>query len=312
MERPPRPAVTLRQLRLLVALAEARSVTAGARVAGISQPALSQNLRAIERHYGFPLLMRSGRRVVLTQPARRLVDYARRILRLVGESEQAARDLVDLKAGSLAVAGSATAATYLLPRALAEFRARHPDIGLQLRMGDARAIERWVLAGDVDLGVIGEVPQALDVVVTPFDRDELVVVAAPTHPLASVVRLDARALVEYPLIVRERGSSTRETLERALSRAGAAGAALRVQFELESPEAILQAVAAGLGASVVSSLAVADASVGRRIRTRRVAGLDLVRYLAVATHPDGEPGPAAREFIALLARGGAPPAIPAA
>lgn len=301
--------VTLRQFRLLVALAETRSVTAAARAVGISQPALSQNLRAIERHYGFPLLMRSGRRVVLTQPARRVVDYARRILRLVGESEQAARDLVELKAGSLAVAGGVTAATYLLPRLLAEFRARHADIGLHLRMGDVREIERWVLAGEVDLGVIGEVSQPLEVVVTPFDRDELVVAAAPTHPLAAVARLDGETLADYPLIVRERGSSTRETLERAMSWAGFA---VRVQFELQSPESILQAVAAGLGASVVSALAVADTSLGRRIRTRRVAGLNLVRYLAVVTHPDAEPGPAAREFIALLARGGAPPAIPAA
>jgi DNA-binding transcriptional LysR family regulator len=253
--------------------------------------------------------MRSGRRVVLTQPARRVVDYARRILRLVGESEQAARDLVELKAGSLAVAGDATAASYLLPQALAEFGASHEAIGLRLRMGDVRAIERWVLTGEADLGIIGEVPQALDVVVTPFDRDELVVVAAPTHPLGSAARLDGETLAAHPLIVRERGSSTRETLERGMSRAGLA---LQVAFELESTDAILHMVAAGLGASVVSSLAVAEPSPGRRIRARRVAGLNLARYLAVVTHPDAEPGPAAREFIGLLARGGAPPAIPAA
>jgi DNA-binding transcriptional LysR family regulator len=284
-------------------------VTAAARAAGISQPAFSQNLRAIERHYGFPLLMRSGRRLVLTQPARRVVDYARRILRLVGESEQAARDLVELKAGSLVVAGGGTAATYLLPRALAAFQARHADIGLRLRMGDVRAIERWVLTGEADLGVIGEVPQSLAVVVTPFDRDELVVVAAPTHPLASVARLDGETLAAHQLIVRERGSSTRETLERGMSRAGFA---LQVLFELESTEAILQAVAAGLGASVVSSLAVAEPFPGRRLRARRVAGLNLGRYLAVVTHPDAAPGPAAREFISLLERGGRPPVIPAA
>ena len=301
--------VTLQRLRLLVALSEARSVTAAARAAGISQPAFSQNLRAIERHYGFPLLMRSGRRLVLTQPARRVVDYARRILRLVGESEQAARDLVEVKAGSLVVAGGATSGPYLLPRVLAEFRARHADVGLRLRMGDVRAIERWVLTGEADLGVIGEVPQSLAATVTPFDRDELVVVAAPTHPLASVARLDGEALAAHQLIVRERGSSTRETLERGMSRAGFT---LQVLFELESTEAILQAVAAGLGASVVSSLAVAEPSPHRRLRARRVAGLDLARYLAVVTHPDALPGPAAREFIALLERGGAPPVIPAA
>jgi len=300
--------ITLDRLRLLVALAEQGSVTAAARAAGISQPAISQNLRVIERHYGFPLLMRSGRRVVLTRPARRVVDYARRILRLVGESERAAQDLVQLNAGSLVVAGSATAATYVLPRALAEFGARHGEVELRLRMGDVRAVERWVLAGEVDVGVIGEVSQPLEVVVTPFDRDELVAVAAPQHPLASVVRLDGETLAATPLIVRERGSSTRETLERGLSRAGLS---LQVQYELESTEAILQAVAAGLGASVVPSLVVADAA-HRRIRTRRVAGVDLERYLAVVTHPDAEPGPAARELIGLLARGGTPPAIPAA
>jgi DNA-binding transcriptional LysR family regulator len=301
--------ITLQRLRLLVALAEAGSVTAAARVLGISQPALSQNLRVIERHFGIPLLMRSGRRVVLTQRARGVVDYARRILRLVGESERAVRDLVELKAGRLAVAGTATAASYLLPPALAEFRSRHPEVEIALSMGDVRALERWVLAGQVDVGVIGEIAAPLDAVVTPFRRDELVVVASPAHALASVARLDGEALASQPLIVRERGSSTRETLERGLSRGGYA---LTVLFELESLEAILQAVAAGLGAAVVSELAVFGAAFGRRLRTRRVAGLDLSRYLAVVTHPDAEPGPAAREFIASLARGGAPPAIPAA
>lgn len=301
--------ITLQRLALLVALAEAGSVTAAARTLGISQPALSQNLRVIERHYGFPLLMRSGRRVVLTQRARGVVDYARRILRLVGESERVARDLVELRAGRLVVAGASTAATYLLPRALAEFRRRYPAVEIGLRMGDVRAIERWVLGGEADLGVIGEIAEPLDAAVTPFRRDELLVAMSPAHPLASLARLDGETLVAHPLIVRERGSSTRETLERGLSRAGLA---LRVLFELESTEAILEAAAAGLGASVVSELAVAEAAFGRRLRTRRVAGLDLSRYLAVVTHPDAEPGPAAREFIASLARSGAPPRIPAA
>ncbi len=309
MEWPRESTVSLARLRLLVALAEARSVTGAARAAGISQPALSQNLRAIERHYGFPLLMRSGRRVVLTQPARRVVDYARRILRLVEESERAARDLVELKVGSLTVAGGPTPATYLLPSALAQFRARHGDIALRLRMGDVRAIERWVLSGEADLGVIGETPQAVEGVVTPFARDELVVVAAPGHPLAAAARLDGEALAAHALIVPEPGSSTRATLERGLARAGLT---LDVLFELESTEAILQAAAAGLGAGVVSGLAVAEPSLGRRLRTRRVAGLDLVRYVAVMTHPDAEPGPAAREFIAQLVRSGAPPTVPAA
>jgi DNA-binding transcriptional LysR family regulator len=309
MEVPHRSPITIQRLRLLVALADAGTVTAAARAAGVSQPALSQNLRAIERHYGFPLLMRAGHRVVLTKPARAVVDYARRILRLAEESERAVRDLMEMKAGALALAASPTPATYLLPGVLAQFRTRHPDIELKLRVGDAHAVERWVLAGEADVGVIGEASGCHGVLVTPFRRDELVVVASPAHPLASAARLDAEVLAAHPLVVRERGSGTREALERAIARSGFT---LKVLFELESTEAILQLVAAGLGATVVSELAVAEPTLGRRLKVRRVAGLDLSRYLAVVTHVDTQPGPAAREFVASLTRGAGPRTVPAA
>jgi DNA-binding transcriptional LysR family regulator len=309
MNRSGASAITLQRLRLLVALADEGSVTAAARAVGISQPAVSQNLRIIERHYGFPLLMRVGRRIVLTHPARSVVDHARRILRLVDESERAARDQLELRAGRLALAASSTPGTYLLPRLMAEFRVRHPDVELQLKIGDFRRVERWVLDGEADIGVIGETAQPLRLAITPIRRDELVLVAPLAHPLATLARLDGEALASHPLIVREPGSGTRETLVRALAQLGFA---LRVLFELESTEAILQAVGAGLGASVVSELAVAEPSLGRRIKVRRVAGTNLSRYLGVVTHPDAEPGPAAREFMSYLARGVAPPTTPAA
>ncbi len=304
-----RQTMTLQRLRLLVALADHGGVTAAARAVGISQPAFSEQLRAIERHYGFPLLIRTGRRLVLTQPARVVVDYARRIARLADESEDAVRQLLELGSGRLAVAATPTPGAYLVPRHLAAFRARHPRVEVRLLVGGARAVERWVLRGEADLGVIGEGPEPLDLVSRPIRRDQLVAVMAPGHPLASVARLDGAALATYPLIVRERGSGTRYALERALA---TAGLPLRVSFELEGTDAILHAVAAGLGASVLSELAVAPAARALRLRERRVAGLELVRYVAVVTHPDARTGPAAGEFIAALERGATPPAIPAA
>jgi len=301
--------MTLQRYRLLVALADAGSVTAAARGAGISQPALSQQLRLIERHYGFPLLVRAGRRVVLTRAARQAVDYARRIVRLAEESERAAREVVELEAGRLTVGATATVGTYVVPAALAEFSRRFPRVDVQLRLGALSEVERWVLRGDVDLGVVGQGAGRAEATVTPFRRDELVAVAAPGHPLATVARLDGAALAAHPLIVREPGSGTRRTLERALA---GAGLSLTVLFELPSTEAILHSVAAGLGASVVSGLAAGEGPLGLRLRVRRVAGLDLSRYLAVMKAPDVEPGPAAREFVALLERGATPPVVPAA
>ncbi len=301
--------ITLQRLRLLVALADTGSVTAAAKASGITQPALSQNLRVIERHYGFPLVIRAGRRFVLTRPARAVVEYARRILRLADASERAARDLLLLRAGRLAVAASSTPGTYLLPQLMAEFRARYPDVELGLSLGDAGEVERRVLAGEADLGVVSQAGGESAASVRPFRRAEHVLVAPLSHPLATAPRLDAEALAAHPLIVREKGAGSREALESALA---AAGLAVTVLFELENTEAILRAAAAGLGAGVVPELAVMEVPIARRFRVRRVAGAELASYLAVVSHPDAEPGPAAREFIRHLERRGVPPAPEAA
>ncbi len=301
--------ITLQRLRFLVALADTGSVTAAAKASGVTQPALSQNLRIIERHYGFPLVIRAGRRLVLTRPARGVVEYARRILRLAEESERAARDVLLLRAGRLAVAASFTPGTYLVPQLMADFRARHPEVALALSLGAGREVERRVMTGEADLGVVSQTDGEWEASVRPFRRVEHVLVAPLAHPLAAAPRLDADALAAHPLIVRERGAGSREALERALA---AAGLGLTVLFELQSTEAMLRAAAAGLGAGVVPEPAVTEVPIARRIRVRRVAGVELASYLAVVSHPDAEPGPAAREFIRLLERRGVPPAPEAA
>jgi DNA-binding transcriptional LysR family regulator len=288
--------LTLRQLRLLLALAEHGSVTAAARAERVTQPALSQALRAIERRHGVTLLQRSGRRVVLTAAAQLAVDYARRIVRLTDEAEAALRELAGLRRGSLTIGASTVPGTYLLPALLGDYRARHPEIALGLRIGDTREVADWVRRGAVDFGVIGETREQMGLTVTPFRRDDLVIVAPASHDLAVRRSLDAAALASTPLILREPGSSTRETFERALA---AAGLAPTVLFELGSTEAILRAVMAGLGASVVSELAVADLR-ARAVRVRRAARLDLTRFLATVTHPDATPSPAAAVFLASL------------
>lgn len=297
-KRTPAPSpLTLRQLRLLLALAEHGSVTAAARAEGVTQPALSQSLRALQLRLGVPLTLRVGRRLVLTGAAQLAVDYARRIVRLTEEAEAALREVAGLKRGTLGIGASTVPGTYLLPGLLGAFRTRHPEIQLSLRIGDTREVAEWVRRGSVDFGVIGETREETGLSVTPFRRDELVLIAPQGHPLARRRSIDAEALASEPLILREPGSSTRETLERAMA---AAGRAPTVLFELGSTEAILRAVAAGLGASVVSELAVAGGHHPRSLRVRRATRLDLTRHLAVVTHPDARLSPAAAVFMAQL------------
>lgn len=289
--------LTLRQLRMLLALADHGTVTAAARAEGVTQPALSMSIRALERRFGVPLVRRAGRRLLLTAAAQTAVDYARRIARLAEEAEAAVGELAGLRRGTLTIGASTVPGTYLLPRLLGRFHTRHPEITLGLRIGDTREVADWVRRGVVDLGVIGETREAPGLTVAPFRRDELVVVAPATHALVTRRTLDAAALAATPLILREPGSSTRETLERALA---AAGHAPTVQFELGSTEAILQAVAAGLGASVVSELAVTAGRVPRAVHVRRATRLDLTRYLATVMPADARPAPAVTVFMPLL------------
>lgn len=286
-----------RRLAVLAALADQGTLTAAARSLRISQPAASQSLKDLERDVGAPLATRQGRRLTLTPAGRLLADYGRRMARLGQEAESAVRELMGLKRGRLAIGASTTPGTYLLPRHMGRFHARYPDIALELRIGDTREVESWVLKGEVDFGVIGETREQLGLTVRPFRRDELVLVAPRRHPLAKRRRIDAEALAAHPLILREEGSSTRETLERALA---ARGVVARTLFALGSTEAILAAVGAGLGASVVSSLAVESRAARSGLIVRHVAGLDLSRFLAVAVHPDAKPGPAAEQFMSRL------------
>ncbi len=293
------PPLTLRQLRLLVAFADHGTVTAAAQAERVTQPAMSQALRALERRFNLPLTTRVGRRLILTSAAQVVVDYARRIVRLTEEAEAAGRELAGLQRGTLSVGASTTPGTYLLPALLGAFHARHPDVRLGLRIGDTHEVVEWVRSGAVDFGVIGETREELGLVARPFRTDELILVAPASHPLATARRVTPEALAATPLVVRESGSSTRETLERALA---TRGLAVQVLFELGSTEAILQAVAAGLGASVVSELAAAHAPRGSRLVARRVDGLDLGRHLAVVEHPDARLGPAAAQFLEVLTR----------
>lgn len=292
-----KPALTLHRLELFLAVLDEGGVARAARRRNISQPAVSEHLRGLEAHFGVLLLERHGRGVRPTAAARLLEPYARQALRLLRGAEAAATGLRGLRAGSLALGASTTPGTYLLPRALGRFHAAHPEVELTLRIGDTREIERWVAAGEVELGVIGEAPLVPGLVAEPWVKDELVVVLARRHPLARRRTVPPAALAGEPYIAREQGSSTRGVAERYLAQRGLRP---RPAMELGSTEAIREAVAAGLGVAIVSRHAVAVRD--PRIVALRLSGPRWLRDILVVRR-DGSPlSPAAERFRELLLR----------
>ena len=290
-----KPGLTLHRLELFLAVLDSGGVARAAVARRLSQPAVSEHVRGLEAFFGVRLFERAGRGVRPTAAARLLEPFVRQALGLLSSAERAAVELRGLQAGAVAVGASTTPGTYLLPAVLGRFHAAHPGIALSLRIGDTREIEQWVAAGSVELGVIGEAPIRPGLAAEPWVKDELVAIVARRHPLARRRAIRGTALVGEPYIAREEGSSTRGVAERFLAELGVT---LRPAMELGSTEAVREAVAAGLGVSVVSRHAVRSRD--RQVVALRFQGRQWVRDLLVIRREGAPLSPAAARLRELV------------
>jgi len=290
-----KPGLTIHRLELLLAVLDHGGVGRAAKACNISQPAVSEHLQGLEAYLGVPLLERRGRSVHPTPAARLVEPYARQAVGLLRSAERAVADLRGLHSGSLSIAASTTPGTYLLPDVLGRFHAVHPGITLSLQISDSREIERWVAAGQVELGVIGEGVLLPGLAAEPWVRDELVLIVPRGHPLARRRSVRPPVLTGEPYIAREEGSSTRSVADHYLGRLGVE---LKPAMELGSTEAIREAVASGLGVALVSRHAVLARD--RRIVAVRLAGSRCTRDLLIVQRTGTLLGPAAAAFRSLL------------
>ncbi len=288
----------LESLRLLVLVADLGSLGRAAERLRISQPSASRRLSTLERGLGLVLVDRTRRGSRLTLAGQLVAGHARRVLDELDELLAGAEKLRNRREAELRVAASLTIAEYLLPVWISTLRARRPELYIGLQVTNSEHVPGLVESGEADIGFI-EGPRLARVMSTrQVAEDRLVVVADPGHPWARRREaLSARELARTPLVLRESGSGTRQTLDRALHLAGCDRAWPLV--ELGSTAAVRGAVIAGTGPSVLSELAVrGDIAEGRLVAVD-VAGIDLTRELR-AVWPTGRRlvGPAA-ELVAV-------------
>lgn len=293
----PKPGLTLHRLELFLAVVDAGGVARAAETRRLSQPAVSEHLRGLEAFFGVRLFERAGRGVRPTAAARLIEPYARQALGQLRSAVQAAVELRGLRAGAVSVGASTTPGTYLLPAVLGRFHAAYPGVALTLRIGDTREIEAWVATGAVELGVIGEAPIRPGLAAEPWAKDELVAIVARRHPLARRRSVRVTALLSEPYISREEGSSTRSVAERFFTELGVT---LHPTMELGSTEAVREAVAAGLGVSVVSHHAARPRD--PRVVTLRFQGRQCLRDLLIIRREGAPLSPAAARLQELLLR----------
>jgi DNA-binding transcriptional LysR family regulator len=290
--------MTLRQVEVFLAVAGARSFRRAAEALHLSQPALSQHVRELEAELGTRLFDRLPRKVALTDAGHVFAEHATRLTTTLADARQAIRDLMGLERGALTIGASTTPGIYVLPQILGAFRRRYPGIALTLKLGNSEGIERMVRASELDLGLVGGHERCPgEACLSAGLPDELVLVVGPTHPWASRREIPPARLEDDVLLMREVGSATRQVTERAL-RDG--GVAYRPGLVLEHPEAIKQAVIAGLGVAFLSVHAVRGEMATRRLHAVRLRGLRLRRHFHLLHHEGRILSASARAFRDLV------------
>ncbi|HVL36948.1 MAG TPA: LysR family transcriptional regulator [Burkholderiales bacterium] len=288
--------LTLRQLRAFEAVARRGSFSRAAEELHLAQPTVSVQVRQVAQAVGVPLLEPSPQGLALTEAGALVAEAAREMSRSLERLETRLAELKGLERGRLKVS-VVTTAKYFVPRLLGPFMKAHPGIDVALDVGNRAEIVNRLTRNDDDLYIMGVPPAGMDLVRVPFAENPIVAVAPVGHPLAGRRRLPLARLAEEPFMLRERGSGTRMACERFLKEHGLR---LKVRMELGSNEAIKQAVAGGLGLSLLSLHALSAEA-----RRGELAVLDVqhlpIRRSWYIVHRAGRPlSQAARSFFDYL------------
>ncbi len=289
-----------RRLSVFAAVARAQSFSRAAETMHLSQPAVSQQVAALEAELGVRLLERSRRRVRLTAAGTALLAHAESLLRGMAETRRSVAAAAAAIGGGLAIGASLTVGEYVLPAVLARFGRLHPHVRLRSEVDNSTQVVRRLMDGALDVGFIEGDLAVPGVVLRPFRRDELVVVAPADHRFAEAAEVPLDELLQEPFVLREPGSGTRQVMERRLQAAGVDAGNLRVVLEQTGTEAIKAAVEAGLGVSVLSRAAVAKELLLHTLVARPVRGVPMVRDMSEVQLTGRTLIPAARELVKLL------------
>jgi DNA-binding transcriptional LysR family regulator len=285
---------TLRQLEVFLAVARDESVSRAAVELAMSQSAVSGSLADLEGQFDVRLFDRVGKRLRLSALGRSVRPGAEAAL---DQARAFEHDLTNRRgAAQLRLGATLTIGNHLVPPLMARFMSAHPGAELTLAIGNTEEIARQVVNFEIDVGLIeGELEHA-DLDVTPWREDQLVVFCAPAHPLARKRALTDDDLRAATWIVRERGSGTRQTFDRAMH---GLVANLRIGLELEHTEAIKSAVEAGLGLGCVSPITLRDALKTSRVKVCKVPHRDFRRQFFFLVHKQKYRGVGVQQWLDL-------------
>lgn len=287
-------AMELTLMRSLLAVVDAGAITAAADRVGLTQPALSRRIRQLEEELGVALLSRGRKGVELTAAGELVAAEARVLVaRYDGLCAQVAAHQ-RLEGGTIRLGGGATAVSFVLPPAIADFQRDHPAVRFHLKEAGSREVEQDVVSGRLELGLVTMPVHLRELTVKPLMADRIVLIARAEHPLAHRQQVDVQSLAGMSLVGFEAGSAIRHLIDAALREAGVE---MNVVMELRSIPAIVRMVALTGNLAFVSRVGVENE---RDVRILPVRGLAIRRELAVIARRGVVLSPAAEAFAKRL------------
>ena len=285
-----------RQLAAFCAVVEKRSFSQAADKLGVTQPAVSLQVRALEERLGQTLLDRSGRRVEPTEAGLRLYRSAQRMLALEEQLyDEVASEGTDLR-GTLAIGASTGPGAHLVPLLLCEFQQAHPDLRVSLSISDTQTVTDKVVERELELGIVGALRRHRSLEYEPLVRDEIVLAVPPGHPAAGG-SISVDDLSGETLIAMQEGAGVRQVVDEELRRAGLRLRDLEPRLELGLQESVKSAVAGGFGVAFISRTAIEGELAAGTLAAARVTAVEPARQIYVVRAKGRPPTRAADAFL---------------
>ncbi len=290
--------MTLRHLRIFVAVCDTMNMTSAAEALFMSQSAVSQAISELEKHYDVRLFERLSRKLYLTQAGQKLLSYARHMIRMDTEVEANMKTLHTN--GSIRIGASVTVCTYILPELVSRFNQCSRQTDIQVCEDNTEKIESLILHDQIDIGLVEGETASPDVLNRVFMQDELVLISGAGHQFAKRPVIEPHELEQENFIIREKGSGTRKTFE---DRMAACNLTWSAAWTCNNSDTIKRAVAQGLGVSVISKRAVVNEVKSGLLRVVPIDGIRFERTFKIIYHKNKFLSEAMKQFVTLCIEG---------
>jgi len=287
--------ISIKKLQLFEATARLGKLTKAANEIALSQSAASQALKELEQSLGYPLFERVGRDLLITENGQKALPKVRQIADIL-DSLQGAN--LNPMSGILKIVASATIATYLLPKLLADFIAIYPDVSPEVHIGNTQMVIDYLDNGQANIGFIEGPALHPHLQITAWKKDNLQVFCQPDHPLFSTGEITFEQLKQHPWVLRENGSGTRAVFDSAIEQVGTQ---IQSAIILTRQSAIKESVKAGLGLGCLSQLSIAEELISGKLVALQ-SPLNLSRRFSLVTNKECQHNLLTQSFIDFLAK----------